>query len=83
MLKTASLLDRANYEVINFAVKAEDINIDKTKQAVQTATGIELQAHLSSNVDTKSVKQQVKSHHWDHLWQHPAVVWTVPKVVSY
>lgn len=52
MLKTASLLDRANYEVINFAVKAEDINIDKTKQAVQTATASVILTILGSD-DTR------------------------------
>ena len=39
MITTSTLLDRNLYEVINFGVIAEDVNIDKTTQAIQTATG--------------------------------------------
>ena len=39
MIRTSTLLDRNLYEVINFGVIAEDVNIDKTTQAIQTATG--------------------------------------------
>ena len=39
MIQTATLLDRTQYEVINFDVIARDVNIDETTQQQQTATG--------------------------------------------
>ena len=39
MIKTMTLLDRNLYEVINFGVIAEDVNIDRATQPIQTATG--------------------------------------------
>lgn len=38
MIQTATLLDRTQYEVINFDVIARDVNIDETTQQQQTAT---------------------------------------------